>query len=270
MEVQSNSIKINDLQINYKLCGNLEAKTKALVLHGWNQNGSQSWLEFLGQNSNPDILFISLDLPCFGVSDCPKSVWDTTNYADFCIQFVAKMEDKYSFKNNQWTLIGHSFGGAVATLMAALIPEKIEKLILIAPAIVRRQLNNKQKLIQRITKVFKYGSNLPILKHLKPIATKIWYKLIGSPDYNLTSGIKREIMKTILKQNWTSKLALVKAKSLLIWGTKDSYTPFSDFNLVSNELKPAKSLIYEDYGHGIHIQNPTKLFTDVVDFISNS
>lgn len=268
MDLENTIITVDNLNINYKLVGNPKAPIKALILHGWNQTGHTSWLEFLEQNTTSEIVFITLDLPCFGFSDCPDVVWDTQNYANFCIRFMQTLEQKYKFSDNNWTLIGHSFGGAIASLVSTQIPQQIANLILVAPAIIRRKPSLKQKIIQQITKIFNFGSNLPILRYFKPTLTKIWYKIIGSPDYNLTTGIKRKNMQIILKQDWTSKLSLIQAKSLLIWGTNDRYTPFSGFEIVSKALKPTKSLIYQDYGHGIHIQNPTKLYQDIFDFIT--
>jgi len=263
----NDTIIVKSLNISYLISGDLESKSKVLILHGWNQTGSTSWQTFLEQNQ--DQLIIAVDLPCFGASDCPNTTWNTQDYVNFCLDLVDNLDQKYKLQNSKWNLVGHSFGGAIASLLSLQNPNKINSLSLVAPALIRRKMAKKQQLIQKITKLFNLVGSLPILNLLKPVATKIWYKIIGSPDYNLTGGVKRQIMQTILKDDLTSQLKPVIVPILLVWGTADTYTPFSDFSTVKNLLKPTKTIIYKDYKHGIHIQNSSGLYHDISNFIKN-
>ena len=70
---------------------------------------------------------IAFDLPGFGHSDAPR-LGSIAGYA----QDVA--EGLRLLGVERFTLIGHSLGGAVATALAELMPERVAALVLLAPA----------------------------------------------------------------------------------------------------------------------------------------
>ena len=110
-----------DIHIHYKFIDNNSEKT-LLFLHGWGQN-----IEMMEPIAKPfmnEYNVLILDLPGFGKSSEPKTVWSLEDYATMVNAFVKK------FKLNHLILIGHSFGGKIAILYASLY--KVEKLILLA------------------------------------------------------------------------------------------------------------------------------------------
>ena len=70
-------LRIDDLNINYKIIGDGDL---VVLLHGWGQN-IEMMQPLVGGLKNKKVLII--DLPGFGLSDEPKTVWSIEDYADF-------------------------------------------------------------------------------------------------------------------------------------------------------------------------------------------
>ncbi len=244
----------NNYTINFEginlLCreyGDFNAPKKILILHGWTSTGATSWENFINSKFQNDIekgnVYILVpDMPGFGQSSAPGEVWNAEKYADFMAGFI-----KQKFVVGELiTLLGHSFGGAVASIISAKYSELINKLVLAAPAIVRPEINERQKLTTEITK---YGKKVVKGEFVK----KVWYKLIGSPDYGLTNGIMKEIMQTVIRQDLQYVLPEIKQNTTILWGTEDTYTPYYQAEIVNQGIKNSKLITLNGVNHGIHL-----------------
>ena len=113
-------LHVKDININYKRYGDIKGDTLVL-LHGWGQNIEM--MEPIGGNflENDVIIF---DLPGFGKSEEPKTVWTIKDYAE-CIH---ECLNKLNVKNP--IMIGHSFGGKITLMYASMYDTK--KIVLLA------------------------------------------------------------------------------------------------------------------------------------------
>ncbi len=245
--------KINLREINPK-------KNKTLViLHGWNTVGSGSWEGILDLFRCSDFRVLAPDMPGFGLSEAPTEVWQVKDYAKWLNEFLEQNKIKAPIY-----LLGHSFGGAIAAEFASQNPEKLQKLFLVAPAIVRRPSNFKQKIIKKFTKIIKKIFQLPVAKNLSKPVKKIWYKLLGSQDYNQSQGIMKKIMQKIIRQDLQYLLPKIKVETVLIWGTKDKYTPYADHNLVLKKIPKCKFIKLKRINHGVHLHAAQKLVEEII------
>lgn len=265
-----NFLEIKQVKTFYSILGDQKkAKIGILILHGWNEFGSQSWLkigEGLSENSEKEILTVLPDMPCFGKSSEADSVWGVLEYSSWLDQFYQQIQNQYSNIQN-WFVLGHSFGGGVSALWASQFEPKIAGLVLAAPAIVRPEPSFKQKVITLITKITKKIISLIPSKRLDNLLQKIWYRLLESGDYQKTSGIKRKIMKKILRQDLQFCLPKIKLKTLIIWGTKDTYTPFTDSKTVTSGIVGSRLEIFENTNHGLHLHADQKLVQKISQFV---
>jgi pimeloyl-ACP methyl ester carboxylesterase len=245
-------IKIMGLSIRYR---EILPKTKTspdktlIILHGWNQKGAESWQEIMGQTAlqHPNYHIIAPDLPGMGDSPAPDSVWRAEDYATFIEKFIAKLDVKYA------VFMGHSFGGAIASIIASRNPKLCTDLILLAPAIVRPPLSAKQK---RISSITSFGKNTLTKIGLTSLETRIkkgWYKLINSPDYNKTQGIMKAIMQVVIREDLTHILPNISCHTTLLWGDKDTYTPIWQLDLIRRAIPNNQVYILDDINHGIHL-----------------
>lgn len=98
--------------------------TRVLALHGWLDN-AMSFAPLAAQL--PQLDMVALDLPGHGHSAHrpPRSWYHYIDYLDDALLAL----DALGWE--RCVLLGHSLGGAVATVLAAARPERVEKLLLI-------------------------------------------------------------------------------------------------------------------------------------------
>ncbi|MCX6720058.1 MAG: alpha/beta hydrolase, partial [Candidatus Staskawiczbacteria bacterium] len=121
-------IAINGFKINYQTFG--EGKP-FLFLHGWGSN-SDRWVEVAEKIAQKGYKVIVPDLPGFGKSDALPIPWNTNKYIDFIERFVKELN------LSEYYLLGHSFGGALASKMAVKHNQDVQKLFLVSAACVRK------------------------------------------------------------------------------------------------------------------------------------
>jgi pimeloyl-ACP methyl ester carboxylesterase len=102
----------------------------AFCFHGYGEDGaSYSFLERLTDNQ---FTFIALDLPFHGKTDWKEGL----NFASYDLnQIIAGVFNdlKLQVSNSKFTLIGFSLGGRIALSYYQSRPEKVEKMVLLAP-----------------------------------------------------------------------------------------------------------------------------------------
>ena len=90
-----------DIKINYKEYGK-KGEDAIVFLHGWGQN-----IQMMEPIANPFIKthhLVIIDLPGFGKSEEPKTVWELDEYVEMIHELLTSLKIK---KPNR---IGHSFG----------------------------------------------------------------------------------------------------------------------------------------------------------------
>ncbi len=241
-------IKINGLEIYYKIIG--EGKP-LLILHGWGSRTSR-WLTVSKLLAGRGFKIIIPDLPGFGHSDKPKSVWGIKEYASFVEDFVKQIDLK------DFYLLGHSFGGAVASFYSVSVnnASKIKRLFLVSAACIREK-GLKKKSIKSFAKIFKF------LKYV-PFAKGIFYRFIVKTDYHLTKGVVREIYLKVIDQDLTDELEKIKVGTCLIWGENDNITPLRHGEKIHSKIKDSVLEIIPNAGHDLNLDSPGRLADTVV------
>jgi pimeloyl-ACP methyl ester carboxylesterase len=117
--------KLSRVTLRGQRWGNPEAPL-VLALHGWLDN-AHSFMPLLKEPDMASIQVIAIDLPGHGFSD---------HYADGYFYSLADYlldisELITSLEMDRLSLLGHSLGGVICALLAAAMPGKISKLVLI-------------------------------------------------------------------------------------------------------------------------------------------
>ncbi len=223
---------------------NLKSKI-LIILPGWS-GSHETWANFVAL-AKPHFTEVKvIDLPCFGDEPCPSTVWGVEEYADF----VKKKISKYA--NTQTVLLGHSFGGAVATHLVAKNSGVVDKLILVAPAIYRPKNYFRRTFFWGLAKVGKWVLKCIPSKRFNAFAKKALYRAADSPDFDNTIGMRREIFKKIIRQDQRSLLSLISVPTLVVQGTKDSYVPYIHGKHIATAIPNAKFAAIKDGMHGLH------------------
>ncbi|MBU2635455.1 alpha/beta hydrolase [Patescibacteria group bacterium] len=227
---------IKGLKINYKTLGE---GNSLLILHGWGSR-SDNWQRVGEMLAEKGIKVIIPDLPGFGQSQKPPRAWNLDDYCDFVEEFV-KILNLANF-----SLLGHSFGGALAVKCGLKFPEKIDKLFL-ASAVCIRKKTFKNKLFKFLSK---------FLKIKTPFLRKVFYR---KSDYLSVEGTMKEIYLKLIKQDLSDVLSQIQIPTVIIWGEKDNITPLSDAKIINQKIKDSKIEIIPNVGHDLNLKTPEKL-----------
>jgi pimeloyl-ACP methyl ester carboxylesterase len=207
---------------------------------------------------------VAFDLLGFGDSDKPAA-------GDYSIAKqagrVLEIADHFGFE--KFTVIGHSMGGQIATLLAAsLAPQRVHKLISV-DGVVTGQLTDK---VQNITRrMVTIGAKFPalyrfsrILSEWKPLAYRAFDVWFYKPDelpfdswrLDRRMAIDSEIAFSASKAwealnatDLTPCLRDITSPVLVLFGKQDGTVPVEQAYLFKEQLPNAQLLVLDDCGH---------------------
>lgn len=105
---------------------------KAVCFHGYGEEAG-SFL-FLDKYAGNQYTFYSIDLPFHGKTEWNEGlVFNHNDLVQIVSEIVAQSDDKPATSNQKLSLLGFSLGGRVALSLCQAIPEKVERMVLLAP-----------------------------------------------------------------------------------------------------------------------------------------
>ncbi|OIO19541.1 MAG: hypothetical protein COY69_02910 [Candidatus Magasanikbacteria bacterium CG_4_10_14_0_8_um_filter_32_14] len=235
-------------------------KTKLIIIPGWS-GSKETWSDFVSLALN-DFEVEVIELPCFGKEPCPSSIWGVEEYSQFVTNRLIALK-KF---NQQTILLGHSFGGQIATYLLGHNQNIVDKLILSGAAVYRRPESLKNKIFKFIAKSGKIVFSLPVLDKLADFMRKVIYKLAGTGDYNRATGIKKDIFLKITKQDVSEFLPKIKIPTLVVWGDKDDYVSIKDGEKITKNIVGAKLEIIKGGTHGLYLWKKQELINLIISF----
>ena len=251
----NNQIIINNLLINYySVLSDKKSPDKTLVfLHGWGVD-SNLWFKLIPELTNKNYSLYFLDLPGFGQSQVPNSIYDVDDYKKIVYEFVRKIGLK------KINLIGHSFGGRISIKLAAENPDFLEKIILVDTAGIVTASKIK-KITALIAKVIS-----PIFKpsFMQPLRRKLYF-FIGS-EY-LENEKLSKIFSKVVSENLTRLLTLIKKPTLILWGKNDNVTPLYYGELMNKLIPKSKLVVFKKAGHFSFLDQPEEFVKELIKFI---
>lgn len=209
-----------------------------VVLHGW-RDSSENWKLFSDQISTSISVKVP-DLPGFGRQPLISEEWGVPEYANWVEEYI-----KNSGLNNV-ILLGHSFGGTIASYIASKRPKWLKGLILYgARSLYRPSIKVKFKI--KLYKLFK-KIGIPkitsILKRSNP-------ELVAADKAGLG-----KIFRKVVPFDQTDLLPKINVPTLLIWGENDTVIPLEQGKEIHSLIKGSKLEVIKGCGHNIHLENP--------------
>lgn len=203
------------------------------------------------------IASVALDMPGFGSSPAPSVSGGAQLYSDLLTSALSSMGDE------TLVLVGHSFGGKVATVFAADHPELIRALVLTGVPLVRTTPNRKSSTSFRL---------LRWLHHRRIISDKRMESArqkYGSLDYGRTSGIMRDIFVTVVSESHDSQLEQIEMPVAMVWGAEDLEVPVDVARRAGELLRGEHSLtLVPDVGHFLPTDAPQSLVDAVAGVVT--
>jgi pimeloyl-ACP methyl ester carboxylesterase len=228
LAIREISIDNKKFKIAYDLI-NIDKKQNIIFLHGW---GSNKEIMKIFKDSFKEFKHIYIDMPGFGKSS-NNYVLTTQEYAKIINQFLKELNI------NKDIIIGHSFGGKVATLL------KPDLLVLLASAgiIEEKPLSVKIK--------------IKIYKFLKMIRLSKFRKYFISKDVNNMNENMYMTFKNVVDEDFSSTFKNYKG-DVLIFGAKEDRAVSPQSIKKQGELLK-KETIMLDGGHYFFFNSPNKI-----------
>jgi pimeloyl-ACP methyl ester carboxylesterase len=185
-----------------------EGPVAVVWLHGWGRSGADfaTAAALLGQSS------LALDLPGFGGSPLPATAGGARLYAELVTPVLRELGQPV-------ILVGHSFGGRIATVIAAEHPDLVRGLVLTGAPLLRRAPAARPPLRYRVVRT------LHRWHLLSDAALERRRQQHGSADYRAASGLLRDILVTTVNESYDDELRRVTCPVRLVWGADDHDVP---------------------------------------------
>ncbi len=217
-----------------------------LGLHGWGRN-HRDLATALG-----DIPHLAVDLPGFGTSPPPPSVWGAADYA----QHLSPLLDELSLPV---VIVGHSFGGRIAVHLAAARPGAVGGLVLAGVPLLHREGRP-----QRPPRRFRLGRALHRLGIISDSRMDELRERYGSSDYRQAEGVMRSILVKAVNESYEAELERITCPVELIWGDADTAAPASIASRAESLLADARLTVIARGDHFTPLTRPDELRAAVV------
>lgn len=213
---------------------------------------------------------IVLDLPGFGRSDKPADV----NYdLSFFVSSLQGFLDKVGI--DSCTLLGNSLGGAIALGAALAYPERVEKLVLMAPGgVEERESYFQMPGILRMVEVFAKGPmGVEDMRHVMSL------QLFDSSQ--LDEDLLKErvavavtqpanLFSTMMVPNMTERLGEIQVPILGFWGTNDLFNPPAGALKILNNAPNARFIMLNRCGHWVQVEHEALFNRECITFLGDA
>jgi len=217
MAVKSIQYKTHTLDISYEII-NPDAKVDLIILHGWGSNKNLMKQAF--STYMKGFRHIYIDLPGFGKSTCclAMTTADVARIVEMFMVLINASKD---------VVLGHSFGGKVATIL----DPKVLVLLGSAGIYTRKPLSIKLKIaIFKTLKIFG-------LAKLRSLFVAQDAKTLNEPMY--------QTFKNVVDEDFSDQFKSFKGKALVCWGDKDTATPLSSGEKISELIEDSSLEVYD-------------------------
>lgn len=246
-------------------------RPQLVLLHGMSASGD-SFRELMHELA-ADYHLIAPDIPGFGYSHT------TEPYTiPHLVEWLASLLD--NLRMPEVYLLGHSFGGLVATAFALAYPHHVNRLVLIAPAIL--VLGKYPQWVRRWSQ---YKTALSAMKlGNRMVTSKMWldrqmriqfYDATRHPemvwerrkqDYQNARSTP-DVLLAAASQNLSHRLPEIEPPTCIIWGRQDPILRASAATRLLNAIPHAEAHLLDECGHVPQIEQLTQVTNIVQGFL---
>lgn len=231
-------ISIDGITLRYEVSGQADA-VPLVLMHGWGCR--LETVRSIASTASLTHRVYNIDLPGFGESTEPDSVWGVEDYTCLIEKFVKNLGIVTP------VLVGHSFGGRISILYAS--RNTVSKVILVDSAGIK-----PRRPLRYYVKVYSYKLSkrlirLVMTREAAQRRIDAMRNRQGSADYNSASPCMKAILSKVVNEDLSDRLPLIKAPTLLVWGENDTATPLADAKKMERLIPDAGLVVFEGAGH---------------------
>jgi pimeloyl-ACP methyl ester carboxylesterase len=271
------TIEVHGLSIHYRVDDPDATGTPILLLHGFMSN-LHSW-DYLTPLLNTGGPLISYDRAAFGLTQRLADPGEDFYSTEQTIERAAALLD--ALGKDQVIIMGHSAGGRLAVDMALSYPDRVQAVILIAPALKNSGPGPLTRFFLRIR--WLEGMYLRIIRNQltsdpMDLFSRAWYDPESIPPelidhYTLPLYIENwdkallDYSITSQQKDITQRLKEITIPILIIHGAQDEIVPVTDSTEAVKLCSQGQLHILEDCGHVPHEECPEESARLVTQFL---
>ena len=223
---------------------------------------------------------IAPDLPGFGQSEKPDAPYSTE-------WFVARLLEFLDVKGiARAHVVGNSLGGQIAMALALAAPERVLRLVLIAPAGFTPYPAALSRVLDVAGRAAFPRVGLPRLPRIPSAAIALLFRLVyptrpdlaesytrgyvagvASPDYPLFVRAAFRSLRGSLEEPMMRRAADLTQPTLVMWGAQDHLLPARTAALLSRTISGAELLVYDESGHCPMVDQAERVNRDLAAFL---
>jgi len=213
---------------------------------------------------------ILIDSLGYGLSSKPENVDYTL---DFMSSGAVRLMD--ALGHQTFSIVGNSQGGAQAIRIALEHPDRVEKLILMAPGgLEEREVYMELKGIRSMLRCI-YGPEGITLFGMRKVFEKQLYdpglvtdELVQS-RYDISMTQPTHVFRTMKVDNQTEQLHEIACPVLGLWGMNDVFCPPSGAQKLAERCQNARVTTFTKCGHWVMVEHKEVFDRLCVDFLTH-
>jgi pimeloyl-ACP methyl ester carboxylesterase len=268
---RSRFVNVDGIRIHYQEFGD-DTRPAMLLIHGYTAS-AYVWRHCVHSFVDAGFYVLAIDLVGFGYSEKPR-------WFEYSIDAQARIVERFldHLGIGRASLVGSSYGGAVAATLALDYPERVDKLVLV-DAVINDDL--KKHPILRLVEVPVVGEMItPFLAD--SYALHRWRMSSSLAPCNLSlvtndriNAIRRPLSAAdghhsllATSRNWhagriTRDAHLISQPTLIVWGEDDTVIPASDGERLHEAISDSRFVLIKNSGH-IPQEERSEVFAAVV------
>lgn len=221
---------------------------------------------------------LAIDTPGFGRSEAAPEEWGEQQVAD---HLAALLDTLYV---DETAVVGHSLGGAYATLLTLYNPKRVTRLVLAAPAIGSHLHPGLRLLggLPFIKPFFRAELARPLLRQVLSLTVHDTDRITDADVDEIGDWLKDPVMRSTFLRILTTgvglsgvreemllldRLEVIDQPVLLLWGRHDRILSIRNARDILKRLPQAQYVVLENSGHQLTYEEPALFNRLVIDFL---
>lgn len=264
-------VELDGLGVHYHTLG--DGERAVLFLHG-SGPGASGWSNFHPNAealAGADFRCVLPDLPGYGLSDKPdQAIYDFDLLGGAVVGLMDRLEQQ------RFAVVGNSMGGALAIHLALRHPERVSRLLLMAPGgLEARHTYMQMRGIRTMLRaVFDPGGlsleGMHRIFKLQVFDPKSYDPALIEARYQVAKTQPLQVFKTLAVPNLASRLGELRCPVLGLWGLNDQFCPVSGAATLARSCPDARVMTLSRCGHWVMVERRAVFDQLAASFLSGA
>jgi pimeloyl-ACP methyl ester carboxylesterase len=168
-------------------------------------------------------------------------------------------------------VVGHSMGARNAMRFAIDYPRRTRALVLVGAFVPARPNDGVRGLWEAVSKLTDpvdpaFAREFQQSTLAQPVPPE-FLETVVAETLKVPARVWKTALAGFMAADFAGDMSRIAARTLVVWGAKDSFTPRADQDSIVSAIKGAKLLVYPAAGHGVHWEEPERFAKDLSAFI---